>query len=208
MHDVHEEGLREAKKRATRRDLSRTTRRLALEHGYDAVTVEQVCSEVGVSVRTFHNYFASKDDAALGEDPPLATPEQRATFLGGGPSGDLLTDVLALVDLDVDPAVQDDVTATFTLAQREPRLLALWIGRASTREDELRALVAERLGEDDDARCAAAAALALTAVRLAWTRWMAAPRSELAVHLADVHQQLRGLLTPSDDRTTPAGAAR
>lgn len=207
MHDMHEEGLREAKKRATRRDLARATRRLALEHGFDAVTLEQVCSEVGVSVRTFHNYFASKDDAALGEDPPLATPEQRATFLAGGPSGDLLTDVLALVDLDVDPAVKDDVTATFTLAQREPRLLALWLGRAGTREDELRALVAERLGEDDDPRCVTAAALALTAVRLAWTRWMAAPDSELAAHLAAVHVDLRGLLTPTDQHET-AGAAR
>lgn len=198
MHDVQEEGLRESKKRATRRELSRTTRRLALEHGYDAVTVEQVCSEVGVSVRTFHNYFASKDEAALGEDPPLATPEQRAAFLAGAPHGDLLADLLALADTEPEPGLQDDVAATSALAQREPRLLALWLGRVSTREEELRSLVAERLGTDeDDARCAAAAALAMTTVRLAWTGWMAEPATGLRAHLDLVHEQLRSLVAPA-----------
>ena len=35
------------------------------EQGYDAVTVEQIASTVGMSRRTLHRYFASKDDIVL-----------------------------------------------------------------------------------------------------------------------------------------------
>ncbi|MFB9377137.1 TetR family transcriptional regulator [Kineococcus gynurae] len=208
MHDdATGGGLREAKKRATRRDLSRATRRLALAEGWEAVTVEQVCAEVGVSVRTFHNYFPSKEDAALGEDPPLGTPGSLETFRAGGPTGDLLVDALTLVDPEVDEETQSDVATTIALAEREPRLLALWLGRAQNREDELRALLAERLGTDSaDPRCGTAAALTLTAVRLGWKRWFEDPGTDLATHLHAVQAELRSLLGPAPSRS--AGVPR
>ena len=67
MHKTPPTGLREAKKAVTRRQLTAAARSLARQHGLDGVTVELVCAEVGVSVRTFFNYFASKESAVLGE---------------------------------------------------------------------------------------------------------------------------------------------
>ncbi|WP_217547317.1 TetR/AcrR family transcriptional regulator [Streptomyces sp. GbtcB6] len=59
------DGLRERKKRATHRALQSAAVALFRRHGPEAVTVESICAEAGVSPRTFFNYFATKDEAAF-----------------------------------------------------------------------------------------------------------------------------------------------
>jgi AcrR family transcriptional regulator len=59
------EGLRERKKRLTRRQLSDTAARLFLERGYDAVRVADVAEACGVSEKTVFNYFPSKEALVL-----------------------------------------------------------------------------------------------------------------------------------------------
>jgi AcrR family transcriptional regulator len=60
--------LRERKKAATRESLHQAALRLAMAGGLDNVTVEDIADEVGVSRRTFSNYFANKEDAVLHAD--------------------------------------------------------------------------------------------------------------------------------------------
>lgn len=60
--------LRERKKAATRQSLYEAALRLAMAGGLDNVTVEDIADEVGVSRRTFSNYFANKEDAVLHAD--------------------------------------------------------------------------------------------------------------------------------------------
>ncbi|MCU1474626.1 TetR/AcrR family transcriptional regulator [Amnibacterium sp.] len=93
---VHELPWREQKKRLTRQALHEEARRLVLESGLGAVTVEAICSAAGVSSRTFFNYFPSKAAAALGVPEFSLTDEQRARFLGE-PSGSVVRDLCALV---------------------------------------------------------------------------------------------------------------
>lgn len=45
---------------------------LALEHGVDAISVADIAAAAGVSRRTFFNYFPSKEDALVGENPELS----------------------------------------------------------------------------------------------------------------------------------------
>jgi AcrR family transcriptional regulator len=59
------ESLRDRKKAATRQALHEVALQLALREGLDNVTVEQIADEVGVSRRTFSNYFANKEEAIL-----------------------------------------------------------------------------------------------------------------------------------------------
>src|SRR6476660_7135880 len=59
-------GLRERKKRETRRALNGAALDLVEEKGYAAVTTEEIASRAGVSARTFFNYFPSKEAAVIG----------------------------------------------------------------------------------------------------------------------------------------------
>ncbi|HWE30555.1 MAG TPA: helix-turn-helix domain-containing protein, partial [Polyangia bacterium] len=56
-------GLRERKKRALRGELSLAALRLAKQHGLENVRTEDIVAAVGVSRRTFTNYFANKYEA-------------------------------------------------------------------------------------------------------------------------------------------------
>lgn len=56
-----EKGLREAKKERTRLAIVDAGLDIVLESGRAHATVEAISERAGVSVRTFHNYFESKD---------------------------------------------------------------------------------------------------------------------------------------------------
>lgn len=64
--------MRERKKTATRNALSEAALALAMRDGFDALTADAVAAEVGVSTRTFHNYFSSKEEAVLSEGRDVA----------------------------------------------------------------------------------------------------------------------------------------
>lgn len=62
-----DQGLRERKRIETRLALETAALDLALEVGVANLTVEQIAERANVSRRTFFNYFASKEDALVGE---------------------------------------------------------------------------------------------------------------------------------------------
>jgi AcrR family transcriptional regulator len=63
MNDSH--GLRERKKAETRVAIQQAVLLLALGRGLDAVTADEIAAAANVSVRTFHNYFGSKEEALV-----------------------------------------------------------------------------------------------------------------------------------------------
>lgn len=64
-------GLRERKKRATRRALQQAAINLFRTYGPESVTVEDICSRAEVSPRTFFNYFTAKEEVLVPWDADI-----------------------------------------------------------------------------------------------------------------------------------------
>lgn len=162
-------GLRERKKAATRRALREAAVRLTLEHGLENVTVEEVAAEVGVSTRTFFNYFGTKEEALLGELPGTVDEAAAREFASGGPTGDFTDDLVGLLiafllDTDDLPAQLEEMRLRKRLMDREPQLLPGVLARFHDMEQVVAGAIAERLGEppeSDRPQLAAVTAMAV-----------------------------------------------
>lgn len=196
-------GLRASKKEATSRALSSAARSLALEHGLDDVTIDMICASAGVSTRTFFNYFESKGDAMVGERMPLGDERARETFVAGGPSGELLADIMTLVDPSsiLVSERRDDLRTALALVKAEPRVLALHLTRGAEMELELAGLIAARQGlAEPDFVCATTAALAQTVLRCALFEWFNADAEGApGPYLQQATTALMTLARPSPD---------
>ncbi|MFI7462004.1 TetR/AcrR family transcriptional regulator [Nonomuraea sp. NPDC049646] len=73
------EGLRERKKRKTRRHLSDVAIGLFVDRGFDQVTIAEIAAAAEVSVNTLYNYFTAKEDLVL--PPEEASPQRLADIV-------------------------------------------------------------------------------------------------------------------------------
>lgn len=145
------DSLREQRKRETSRALTDTARRMTTDQGFAGFTVEELCAEVGVSRRTFFNYFESKENAVFGF--AALDPRQEALETEfAAQSGDLLDDFIRLTIARFDlfnPL--DDAPALFAVIEQEPRLLKAAFEQIAKNERRDMALIVQRTGESADA---------------------------------------------------------
>ncbi|WP_394249831.1 TetR/AcrR family transcriptional regulator [Arthrobacter pityocampae] len=159
-------GLRERKRRRTRASIVAVARRLTLEHGLAGFTVEQLCEEVGVSRRTFFNYFPSKEDAVLGTSDEGFPQAILDAFVDSGrtvpprPLLDALTDLFA--DFGSSMAITREEYETMSaLLHREPHLMARMFARAESKSQLLTELILDREDLPADAPAARVATFVL-----------------------------------------------
>jgi AcrR family transcriptional regulator len=164
--------------RHTAERLTEVSRRLTADRGLSGFTIDEVCHEVEVSRRTFFNYFASKEDAVIGVDSNEETERVASEFLARGPGGwpralqDLVDLVVEHIDAsDMDVAGHGDFLRAL---EREPRILARFIGVSRDRERDTARLVALREGvADGDPRADAVVSILSTILRAAGERLLA-----------------------------------
>lgn len=163
-------GLRERQKDATRRALAEQGLHLALTRGYRNFTIAELVAAVGVSRRTFSNYFASKAEcvAAVAEgwlDDVIAA-------LHSAPRDAALPDVMRQILVTV---VRDGAHrwgALQPLIDDEPELAAQVYSYDATVSDLLVIEAAERFGMDaDDMRLRIFARAAIMAGHEAFRTW-------------------------------------
>ncbi|MFJ8692790.1 TetR/AcrR family transcriptional regulator [Streptomyces roseolilacinus] len=172
--------LRERKKRATRDALATAALRMAAERGLDQVTVEAVTAEVGVSVRTFFNYFGHLEDAILVAAPDSTARTCRA-IVGAPPERSTLSvlrDAIAEELTHIEDG-HDRWELQCTVLGNSPSLFPRFLAARGADEQALIAAVAERLDVDarTDLRPRLLVHTALAAVRSAVELWTATGRT-------------------------------
>jgi AcrR family transcriptional regulator len=180
--------------------------RLALERGLEHLTVEEISAAADVSVRTFFNYFPSKEQAILGDDIFPADAGQAVAIMSD--AADVLDGlyrvVMALV-ADTAPR-REQVLMRWQLMERYPALLPQMFARLEEFNKVLTSAVAARTGAaPDDAYPQLMAAVAGTAMRIAVRRWTAGHGNHsLEHHVNEVFGLLRDGLAPYGPRD-PSG---
>ena len=91
-------GLRELKKKRTRRAISEAAIALFLEHGFDQVSVADVAAAAEVSKPTLFSYFGSKEDLVVHRFADHQ--EQAADVVRGRGEGETVLDALSRDFLD------------------------------------------------------------------------------------------------------------
>ncbi|MDJ0337276.1 TetR/AcrR family transcriptional regulator [Cryobacterium sp. PH31-O1] len=138
---------REDKQHETTLRVERSAVSLVLEHGFDNVTVDMICSQSGISQRTFFNYFKTKKAAIIGAAPPTID-EGRAREFIAAPGDDLLPDVLTLMSAIGPRAGMDEqlFTDRLRIFALHPELMQEQMERMTRVTSEITDLVYLRLG--------------------------------------------------------------
>ncbi|GAA2156471.1 TetR family transcriptional regulator [Humibacillus xanthopallidus] len=140
-------GLRERKKRETRRALNLAALDLVEEKGFSAVTTEEIAARAGVSARTFFNYFPSKEAAVIGttgEELESYAAQLEEVRDGESPIGALrriLAGMLAPASID-----RELRTRRRRILLGEPSLAPALVGNNIRIENALTAALERRLG--------------------------------------------------------------
>lgn len=196
-------GLRERKRLATRRAIQLATLRLLDEHGPDGVTVDEISRLADISPRTFFNYFASKEDAIIGDPPTLADATAVEVFVEGDHT--LFDDLARVLTIAAEDSLADaeQVRLRHGLLKQYPELFALRMAKMRQFEDEISAVVLRRILRDDAAldpaeaenRARLVTLVAFGVMRHAWTRWaLADPPGDLGDQLSASFRDLGMLL--------------
>lgn len=155
MHDVNESAtgtlsLRERQSADRRAAIAHAARQLTAERGLNGFTVEELCEQVGISRRTFFNYFSSKEHALIGRPEEGLDGQAAADFVAKTSGKTLVEDVMALglshfAAIGLSPESAKEFQA---LVEREPKLFTALMAIGTERDRLLTALIAEREGLD------------------------------------------------------------
>jgi AcrR family transcriptional regulator len=167
-------GLRERKKDATRRALAERALTLAMERGYHGFTIADLVEDVGVSRRTFSNYFAGKAECLA-----AVTDGWLDDVLAGLCDSHSTTD-LPDVLRDGLLAVARDGSARWgaltPIAQAEPELHAYLLAGDAAIVARIATEIGVRSGlPADDLRVTLLASYAVSAGRECIVRWLDSP---------------------------------
>jgi AcrR family transcriptional regulator len=175
---------RDLQKEQTRHDLALAAFQLAMQRGLAKVRVPEIAAAVGVSTRTFNNYFASKEQAVAWLSGRHA--RRVAAALHVRPAGEPLGDALiAAVTGQYRPPPEDGLPPHFlrdfrALVAREPGLHGEHLSALAVAERELADVIATRMPDLGQLQARVLAAMVSGAERAALIYWMETRSGSLA----------------------------
>jgi AcrR family transcriptional regulator len=195
-------GLRERKKDATRRALAERAMRLAVQHGYHGFTIADLVADVGVSRRTFSNYFASKAECIAAVTEGWLDDVLDAIRRAPAPAS--LAEVMQSGLMAVARQGTERWGALQPLIDAEPEIAAQILAGDDAVIDLVAGEVAARTGLDtDDIRVRLLAAFAVTAGREVLRRWASTGKAGGDVALAGLLESAFSIIDVSRLTGTP-----
>ncbi|AXK35632.1 TetR family transcriptional regulator [Streptomyces armeniacus] len=140
-------GLRERTRRAVTAEIADSAKRLFVEQGFDATTIDDIAEAVGMSQRSVFRYFATKEEIVLGRfdlvvDDMLDALRQRP------PGEEVWTSLRHVLDVLVSvseaPGQRDLVEPVHRLVFETPTLLAGYLQKLQLMQEAVVALLLER----------------------------------------------------------------
>lgn len=162
--------LGQRRKVQTRIDIAKAALSLFTRDGYDAVGLDAVAEEAGVSLRTLYRYFPAKDE--LLSPLVMGGTAGLAELLAERPAGEPLVEaVVSAYEQRAAFAGPGNVSALIGMLVTVPALRARWLDDLRTIEEALAPVIQERAhGQLDDYQARCTAAVVVTALRLALER--------------------------------------
>ena len=195
---------RDQQREQTRLDLALAAFELAKAEGLAQVRVPQIAAAVGVSTRTFNNYFSSKEAAIAW--PTTLRGDRMARDLADRPAGEPLAGALVEVMGGMyGPVSQEGMPADWVdefraMVATEPALHGEFLKAQAAAEQKLAAAIANRTGAaGTDLEPLLLAGVVLAAERAAiiyWSRQAEPPASLADLIRTSVATALRGLADP------------
>jgi AcrR family transcriptional regulator len=140
-------GVREVARRAVQAEIAAVAERLFREQGYDAVTVDRIAEQVGMSQRTFFRHVGTKEDLVLADF--IAQGEQMLALLAARPAQEnvwvsLRAAFEVFVALHRDPAARDRAQLMRSIMTSSPVLHAAYLDRMDAVQRQLTDVLAAR----------------------------------------------------------------
>lgn len=189
MTCIQNDSLRERKKLATRQAIHAVALELISSRGVEGVTVDEICAQVGVSARTFFNYYPSKLAAAFDVFMVEITQANAELFLSG--VGPLMADVCDLVAHNV--SIPPDYPQIKALARTHPELGLTFWQQFNLKRQPIIDLVEQRTGNRQTAVQAFAMVVFAMSMAMRNPSEITGPES-VAASLRDQLRQVRELL--------------
>jgi AcrR family transcriptional regulator len=171
---------RERQKEQTRLDLALAAFDLAREHGVAEVRIPQIADAVGVSTRTFNNYFPSKEAAIVW--PATLRVARMAASLADRPAEESLADAIVATVVgqpgtgEIDGLPSGWLHQFRALVAVEPALHGEYLKAAAASEEVLAGAIARRAGVPaGQLESLVLAAVAVAAERAAVLHWARTP---------------------------------
>lgn len=128
--------LRQRRRQETAREIQMAALELAIQHGLENITTEQISEAAGVSTRTFFNYFPNKESAAIGA-PPCFREDDKDALQNG--TALLANDLKLFLDKHIDAIAKDMPIPKLigTVLRSNEKARAILDGFLKSQQDEL-----------------------------------------------------------------------
>lgn len=166
--------LRQRRRKQTRHTIEVAALRLADRQGVKNVTVAEIAEASEISVRTFFNYFPSKETAILGDESRLDQAAVESFLVNGGTLAEALFQLL-VQSVESSTVRGEVIDLRRMVLDREPAVSAQVWARSRTLESHLAELIHERQPRapsvEPDLSARLCAFITVAALREAWNSW-------------------------------------